>query len=226
MLESAHFPPSPQANTRTCPDHAALPRQTANRGRPPRGTRGDCTKCRRACYQRGRCDAPVTRVTRCPAFRTGPGVTRIGCGANRMRRESDAARTPVARNAGTSVTSGTGVMHPPLVSPDVLHFVRASDVAGRRSPASAGRRSPASAGRRIPASAGRANGRPHANPEPGKTPLCSSRWRAATALRNALHQWAHERMLTPAPSSVGRYGDFGVSHPLRRLRSGCLHRRE
>ena len=151
-------------------------------------------------------------------FVGGAGVTRIGCRWHRMPGELDAARIPVVRNAGTSVTSGTGVMQPPLVSPGVLHFVRASDVAGRRSPASAGRR--------IPASAGRANGRPRANPEPGKTPLCSSRWRAATALRNALHQWAHERMLTPAPSSVGRYGDFGVSHPLRRLRSGCLHRRE
>ena len=167
-------------------------------------------------------------------FVGGAGVTRIGCRWHRMPGELDAARIPVVRNAGTSVTSGTGVMQPPLVSPGVLHFVRASDVAGRRSPASAGRRSPASAGRRspasagrrIPASAGRANGRPRANPEPVKTPLCSSRWRGATALRNALHRRAHERMLTPAPSSVGRYGDFGVSHPLRRLRSGCLHRRE
>ena len=65
-----------------------------------------------------------------------------------------------------------------------------------------------------------------ANPEPGKTPLCSSRWGRTTALRNALHRRAHERMLAPAPSSVGRSGDFGVSHPLRRLRSGYLHRRE
>ena len=71
-------------------------------------------------------------------FVRAAGVTGIGCGGHRMPRESDAARIPVVRNAGTTVASVTGVMHPPLVSPGVLHFVRASDVAGRRSPASAG----------------------------------------------------------------------------------------
>ena len=98
------------------------------------------------------CGSDVTRIG------CGSDVARIGCGGHRMPRESDAARIPVVRNAGTSVTSGTGVVHPPLMSPGVLHFVRASDVAGRRSRASASGRIPPRES--LPASAGRANGRP------------------------------------------------------------------
>ena len=202
------------------------------------------------------------------------GVMGIGCRERRTQRESGAARIPVVRNAGTSVTSEAGVTYPSLMSPGILHFIRASDVPGigcrgrwtqRESGAAripdvrnagtsvtseagvtfpslvslnvlhflrgpdAGCRGPevASGRRRVPGlRAPVARTADRANPEPGKTPLRSSRWRAATAPRNALHRRVHERMLTPAPSSVGRHGDFGVSHPLRLLRSLYLHRRE
>ena len=131
----------------------------------------------------------------------GSDVARIGCGGHRMPRESDAARIPVVRNAGTSVTSGTGVVHPPLMSPGVLHFVRASDVAGRRSRASA-------SGPEVPGECQRAN------PSP-RIPPCEFRSRERPATRTP----SRGRRLCAAVAGAGRRR-FGMCSTGGRT-SGC-----
>ena len=72
----------------------------------------------------------------------------------------------------------------------------------------------------------RANGLPHESRAGEVATEQHPARRGATALRNAPQQTVQERMFTPEPYSMDRYGDFGISHPLRPLRSVYFHRQE